>query len=319
MNLKELRERRAELIAKVENINEAANKEERALTKEELAEIDRALGKGKPGQPGYKPGEIDALDEQLLAGEKIEEAMGVRAVAIANGQHRPGDSDKLPKQRFIDRDGRPVYCLSKDERFQDLPLAKGADPEARVGELIRCAITGNWRNASPSVVAAQREGWDSTGGYLVPEEMMRRVVDLARARSVIMQAGAQTVPMETDRMCLARVTTDPTFEYKAEHNAFTGSDIVFGQLNFAAHLIGTLITSSRELAEDAPNFVEIVESVLAQAFATKLDNIAINGMGSTGPDGMLDWLTTQGIGETGSVGGILRPLRCGYRTSNPTP
>jgi HK97 family phage major capsid protein len=70
--------------------------------------------------------------------------------------------------------------------------------------------------------------------------------------------------------------------------------------------VGTLITASRELAEDAPNFVEQVEGVLARAFATKLDNIAINGVASSHLDGMLDWATGTGlIGETGSVAGIL--------------
>ena len=109
------------------------------------------------------------------------------------------------------------------------------------------------------------------------------------------------MPMSSDRLTLARVATDPTFEVKTENAAFTGSTIAFDALGFTANTVGTLITASRELAEDAPNFGTMIEQTLARAFAAKLDNIAVNGVSSSHLDGILDWDTASGISETGSV------------------
>lgn len=254
-----------------------------------------------------------AADRDLTADEtnRVESLMAQAKVLSNQISNFPlaaqtGDGGDLNRSGWVDaKTGKPVYVLGKADRWQDLPRENNIDPSARVGEFIKCAITGNWRNASPAIRNAMSEGGNSAGGFLVPDELMRRVIDLARAKSVVMQAGAQTIPMTSDSLTLARVATDPTFEVKTENAAFSGSDIAFDALNFSAYTVGTLITASRELAEDAPNFVDLVESVLASAFAAKLDNIAINGVASSGLDGMLDWATATGIGETGTVGGIL--------------
>src|SRR5690606_18546786 len=108
----------------------------------------------------------------------------------------------------------------------------------------------------------------------------------------------QTAIMTSDSLTMARVASDPVFEAKSENQEFTGSDITFDGILFSAVTIGTLVKCSRELAEDAPNFVQLIEQTLAAAFAAKLDNIALNDI-SGGPTGMLNWPTTHGIGETG--------------------
>ena len=102
-------------------------------------------------------------------------------------------------------------------------------------------------------------------------------------------------------MTIARVNSDPTIEVKAENNAFTSRDITFDAVGLTAYTIGTMVTASRELAEDALNFVEIIEDVIANAFAVAVDNYAVNGNGSQQPLGLLN---QSGIGSTGSVGAI---------------
>lgn len=291
----ELREEIAARFDECEALLDAAKQQGRDLTAEETRQVDRLQR------------EINAHRNVLaeVEGREQEDARQVLdGIADAVGAER-GERRRGP-QVWQDAHGKPVYALGKRDRWQDLPATtKGVDATARVGEFVKCAITGNWRNASPGIRAAMSEGANTAGGYLVPEEMLRRVIDLARAKSVIMQAGAVTIPMSSDSLTVARVATDPVFQVKGENIAFTGSDIAFDALHFSAHTVGTLITASRELAEDAPNFEEMVETTLANAFAAKLDNIAINGVSSSHLDGLLTWNSGSGlIGETGSVGAI---------------
>jgi HK97 family phage major capsid protein len=220
-----------------------------------------------------------------------------------SGPQTPYHSTPRPRAAtsWQDERGRPVHVLARGDRWQDLPRHKDISPALRLGDAIRYAITGR---GTPEIRSAMSEGHNVTGGFLVADELMRRVIDMARAKSVIMQAGALTVPMESDTLRLARVLTDPTFEVKEENESFTGSDITFDALLFTTKTVGTLITCSRELAEDAVNFVDQIEDVISSAFATKLDNIAINGVASTHFDGILDWATSTGITETGSVAAI---------------
>ena len=63
------------------------------------------------------------------------------------------------------------------------------------------------------------------------------------------------------------------------------------------------LKASRELAEDATNFVELIEDSLSRAIAVGMDAVALNGFTdySGGPAGLLN---DGNVGETGSVGAI---------------
>ena len=51
---------------------------------------------------------------------------------------------------------------------------------------------------------ALSEGTDSAGGYTVPTVLSAQLIDMLRADSVIMRAGAQAVPMARDNLSFAR-------------------------------------------------------------------------------------------------------------------
>jgi HK97 family phage major capsid protein len=210
---------------------------------------------------------------------------------------------KSKPTRWVDQHGKPVYVLAKGQRWSDLPRERDKRLEGvTIGDCIKASITGK---TTPEIRAAMSEGTNTSGGFLVPDELLIGLVDKARAASVIMRAGAQTVPMSSETLRMARLASDATFEHKEENAAFVGSDITFDAITFATSTLGTVVTASRELAEDAPNFASEVEAALVAAFAVKLDDVAINGMGPTDPDGILDWPSGTGlIGETGSIGAI---------------
>ena len=158
--------------AKCSAIIDTAKTQNRDITNEENNELETLISS------------IERLDRQARTLESgiIDHALG--------GRTRP--------TQWIDREGKPVFVLDKGDRWRDLPRRNDIDPNASVGELIRLAITGNWRDASPGIRMVQSEGANSSGGYSVPDELMRGVIDLARAQSFVMQAGERCQCRATD-------------------------------------------------------------------------------------------------------------------------
>jgi HK97 family phage major capsid protein len=159
--------------------------------------------------------------------------------------------------------------------------------------LLRGYVFGNWKGAE----AERRAGsiGDSTlGGYLVPSPLGTRVIDLARKKARVLQAGAVTVPMESNTLTLAKVTADPTPAWKAENAQGTFSDATFGKLEFVAKTLVSLTKVSVELFEDALNLENIVESSMSQSLSLELDRAALYGQGAAAEP--LGLVNTSGIG-----------------------
>lgn len=184
------------------------------------------------------------------------------------------------------------------------PNPSGVDiRQLSAGRMIQASIVGDWSNAplEREFMSAMGTGVNTAGGYLVPSPLSARVIDLARARSVLMRAGAKIIPMTSDTLRVARVAGDPTMEVKEENAAFTSSSVTLDEITFNAHTIGSLIDASRELAADAPNFASLIEMVLANALAVEIDRLGLRGTGSQEPVGIINF---SGVGSV-SVGGAI--------------
>lgn len=148
------------------------------------------------------------------------------------------------------------------------------------GHIAMRAVTGAWPEEVIDEVRAMSIGSDSGGGYLVPDLISREVIDLARAQSVLMRAGARTLLMDQGTIDLARIETDPTFQWKAENNSFTPSDLTLGRVRLVAKTIGTIIPLSEELYQDAANISDVLNMAIAGGIAAELDRVGLHGSGS---------------------------------------
>src|SRR5207247_8835185 len=120
----------------------------------------------------------------------------------------------------------------------------------------------------------------SAGGVLVPGPLGAQLIDLARARSVVVQAGAQTIPMTSTTLRLARVLGDPTANWYADEvrtAGFTESQGTFGSLDLTSRTLAILTRASIELAMDAPNFEWVIETQIAAALAVAIDRAVLVG------------------------------------------
>jgi len=141
---------------------------------------------------------------------------------------------------------------------------------------------------------ALSEGSDSAGGFTVPGILSAQLIDLARARSVVMTAGAMTVPLSSDQNRIAKLLTDPVPAWRSEAGAVATSDPTFGPIDLVPRSLAVQTLISAELLEDTLNLATELPRVLTAAMATELDRVALLGTG-TAPQ-------PRGIANTVDIG-----------------
>ena len=148
----------------------------------------------------------------------------------------------------------------------------------------------------PSVVNALQIGTDSEGGYLVPDEYERTLVEALEEENVFRQLARVIQTSSGDRK-IPVVATKGTASWIDEEGAYTESDDSFGQVSIGAYKLGTMIKVSEELLNDS---VFDLESYISREFARRIgakeEEAFFTGDGSGKPLGIL---AATGGAETG--------------------
>lgn len=193
--------------------------------------------------------------------------------------------------------GEEVRVLRPDQHFAD--LHRNEEPLS-LGKVIRAAIVGDWRDAEREQRAMSGAN-NALGGFLVPDPLAANVIDLARAQSVLIRAGASTVQMDSATLALARITADPTIGYHSENETISEDEVEFDRVNLTAYTLAVIVRISRELASDAPNAVSLIESTLAKALAARIDWLGLRGTGGAGqPLGLVNFENINAVGAIGA-------------------
>ncbi len=141
--------------------------------------------------------------------------------------------------------------------------------------------------AMPEVVNALQIGTDSEGGYLVPDEYERTLVEALEEENIFRQLAKVIQTSSGDRK-IPVVAAKGTASWIDEEGAFTESDDSFGQVSIGAYKLGTMIKVSEELLNDS---VFDLESYISREFARRIgakeEEAFFTGDGSGKPTGVL--------------------------------
>ncbi|WP_386167218.1 phage major capsid protein [Sulfitobacter pontiacus] len=187
------------------------------------------------------------------------------------------------------------------------------------GQFLRSMIVNDKTDVERRALA---EATDSAGGYTVPDVLSAELIDKARASSVVMRAGARTVPLTSDKNTIAKVLTDPTPAWRAEAGAVANSDGTFGAVVLTPRSLAVSVDISSELMADSLNLGTALPKILAAAMAVELDRVALIGSGTAPePRGVAN---TVGIGTFAQDAAIasyanLSKARTGILTANRGP
>ena len=148
----------------------------------------------------------------------------------------------------------------------------------------------------PNVTNALQIGTDSEGGYLVPDEYERTLVEALEEENVFRQMAKVIQTSSGDRK-IPVVATKGTASWIDEEGAFPESDDSFGQVSIGAYKLGTMIKVSEELLNDS---VFDLQSYISREFARRIgakeEEAFFTGDGKGKPLGVL---AATGGAETG--------------------
>lgn len=230
--------------------------------------------------------QVDLVEIRQARLPVVDEKTDVGPVpTFRRGQlHRLGYKDKLSD------------FVCKEQQIDGKP---SIDRELDLGRIIRGLATNNWHDADLEK-RAMAELPATSGGFAVPEQMAAEILDLARAKSVVMQAGCGTIKMESASYKIPYLATDPVPDWRGELTSITPSDGVFGQIELTAKTVALLCKMSIELAEDSRGFGEFVGNAIASSIGVEIDRACLLGNGGVEPVGIKNYASVQSISDFGT-------------------
>ena len=174
----------------------------------------------------------------------------------------------------------------------------GEDKTGRASDDYRKNFWNAMRSKAPmpAVTNALQVGTDSEGGYLVPDEYERTLVEALEEENIFRQMAKVIQTSSGDRK-IPVVATKGTASWIDEEGAFPESDDSFGQVSIGAYKLGTMIKVSEELLNDS---VFDLQSYISREFARRIgakeEEAFFTGNGTGKPLGVL---AATGGAETG--------------------
>lgn len=139
----------------------------------------------------------------------------------------------------------------------------------------------------PHVVNALQVGDDAEGGYLVPDEYERTLVQALEEENIFRKL-AHTINTDSGERKIPVVASKGTANWIDEEGPYEDSDDNFSQITIGAHKLGTTIKVSEELLRDS---VFDLDSYIASEFARRIgareEESFFNGDGNGKPLGIL--------------------------------
>ena len=163
--------------------------------------------------------------------------------------------------------------------------------EISLTRLVGGYVLGNFKGAEAEFRVMQ-ENPGSSGGFVLPDQFFDHMIDLARNKTRVIQAGALTLPMESPVGTAVKVTQDPTAYWVAEGQEITKSELSFAPIRLKPQAVAVIVTVSRQLIEDSMQAGRPIEDVIldgiTSAIALEIDRVALLGTGTNEPRGLLN-------------------------------
>ena len=208
---------------------------------------------------------------------------------------------RLERQEALDAElNRPVNRPLTGKPGGRADADDGEDKTGRASDDYRKNFWNAMRSKAPmpAVTNALQVGTDSEGGYLVPDEYERTLVEALEEENIFRQMAKVIKTSSGDRK-IPVVASKGTASWIDEEGAYPESDDSFGQVSIGAYKLGTMIKVSEELLNDS---VFDLQSYISREFARRIgareEEAFFTGDGKGKPLGVL---AATGGAETGAT------------------
>lgn len=143
-------------------------------------------------------------------------------------------------------------------------------------------------NVSANVMNALKEGSDSDGGYLVPDEFENQLIQKLHQENVL-RSISHVIQTSSGDHKIPVVASEGTASWLDEEAAYTESNSSFGQVTLGAHKLGTLIKVSDELLNDSAfDLTNYISTEFARRLGDAEEEAFLTGNGTGRPTGILN-------------------------------
>ena len=196
----------------------------------------------------------------LLASEDVAAYEKMEADVVNLGK----EIDRLERQAALDAEmNKPL-----NRPLSGKPGAgSGEEKTGRASAEYRRSFWNAMRSKIPShgVMDALQVGTDSEGGYLVPDEFERTLVEALEEQNIF-RVLAHVIQTSSGDRKIPVVASKGTASWVDEEGAIPESDDSIGQVSIGAYKLGTMIKVSEELLNDS---VFDLESYISREFARR--------------------------------------------------
>ena len=210
--------------------------------------------------------------------------------------------DRLERQAALDAE----LSLPVNTPITGKPAALSADSAVgRASAEYRRSFWNAMRSKMPSheVMNALQVGTDSEGGFLVPDEFERTLVEALEEQNIF-RTLAHVIQTSSGDRKIPVVASKGTASWVDEEGSIPESDDSFGQVSIGAYKLGTMIKVSEELLGDS---VFDLEAYVSREFARRIGNkeeeAFFTGDGTGKPLGVLADNGGAEIGVTAAAAG----------------
>ena len=193
------------------------------------------------------------------------------------------DIERMERQAILDAQLAKPTAVA----ITNLPGAGlAAEKTGRASEAYRTAMLKALRTNFRQVENVLQEGVDANGGYLVPEEYDKRLIDVLNEENVLRPLATTITTSGEHKINIA--ATKPAASWIEEGATLTFGDATFDQIVLDAHKLHVAVKVTEELLYDnAFNLENYLIEQFGKALGNAEEDAFLNGDGTHKPKGLL--------------------------------
>jgi HK97 family phage major capsid protein len=315
MTLTEMASTQVACLNQGQAIIDQSERENRALTQQELDQIDSLIAKANDMQQRQETLERFENQQAQLAGlnkrlNTVPRPRTLMGSGQSNGRYDAGALDPrsyaamfgTPAPSRWQEGGREFYAVLQSERFDERLI---------------------------SISAAFSESSGAHGGYLVPEERAAILLDAALHQEIVRPRSDVTPMISRTKIIAGFDGRDQssglygfTFTWLQENQSVVPGTGNTRAIQLTAHPGAIYLAASNELVQDAMDFEKSLEDRIIVAVAENMDYYYLNGTGANQPLGVLKSSARISVAkETGQAAATIETenvTKMFAASSNPT-
>ena len=231
-------------------------------------------------------------EQGLLSAEDTATYEKMEADVVSLGK----EIERLERQAVLDLElARPTSSAITHRPGQ----SQEPEKTGRASSEYKAAFWKAMKNKSSfEVQNALQVGTDSEGGYLVPDEFERTLVEALQEENLFRQLATIITTSSGDRK-IPVVASKGTASWVDEEGTIPESDDAFGQVSIGAYKLATMLKVSEELLSDSVfNLERYIAKEFGRRIGAKEEEAFFTGDGTGKPTGIFHSTGGAGVGVT---------------------